>query len=102
MSKSRFSTEQKVQACQEYISGEKSAKEIGGTFADQWKDIITAGHFDEHTVASPGVLQTNIGLGDCAGLIFGIYCSKYECPTAETITAKASMSFDEQIETVKK
>lgn len=30
---------------------------ISGTFADQWKDIITAGHFDEHTVVSPGVLQ---------------------------------------------
>ena len=30
---------------------------IGGTFADQWKDIITAGAFDEHTVVSPGVLQ---------------------------------------------
>lgn len=22
---------------------------VGGTFGDQWKDIITAGHFDEHT-----------------------------------------------------
>ena len=30
---------------------------ISGTFADQWKDIITAGHFDEHTVVFPGVLQ---------------------------------------------
>jgi membrane protease subunit (stomatin/prohibitin family) len=30
---------------------------IGGTFADQWKDIITADHFDEHTVVSPGVFQ---------------------------------------------
>lgn len=30
---------------------------ISGTFADQWKDIITAGHFDEHTVVSQGVLQ---------------------------------------------
>ena len=30
---------------------------ISGTFADQWKDIITAGHFDEHTVVSPGVLK---------------------------------------------
>lgn len=37
---------------------------IGGTFADQWKDIITAGHFDEHTVVSPGVFQqTNNGRG---------------------------------------
>ena len=30
---------------------------ISGTFADQWKDIITAGQFDEHTVVSRGVLQ---------------------------------------------
>ena len=37
---------------------------VGGTFADQWKDIITAGHFDEHTVVSPGVYQqTNNGRG---------------------------------------
>ena len=32
---------------------------IGGTFADQWKDIITAGVFDEHTVVSPGILKSN-------------------------------------------
>jgi membrane protease subunit (stomatin/prohibitin family) len=30
---------------------------ISGTFVDQWKDIITAGYFDEHTVISPGLLQ---------------------------------------------
>lgn len=37
---------------------------IGGTFADQWKDIITAGVFDEHTVVSPGVQKsTNNGRG---------------------------------------
>ena len=37
---------------------------IGGTFADQWKAIITASHFDEHTVVSPGILkQTNKGRG---------------------------------------
>lgn len=37
---------------------------IGGTFADQWKDIITAGNFDEHTVVAPGVFQqTNNGRG---------------------------------------
>ena len=37
---------------------------IGGTFADQWKDIITVGQFDEHTVVSPGILkQTNNGRG---------------------------------------
>lgn len=37
---------------------------LGGTFADQWKDIVTAGYFDEHTVVAPGVLkQTNNGRG---------------------------------------
>ena len=37
---------------------------LGGTFADQWKDIITAGTFDEHVVVSPGVFQsTNNGRG---------------------------------------
>ena len=28
---------------------------LGSTFADQWKDIITAGYFDEHTVVVPGI-----------------------------------------------
>lgn len=37
---------------------------LGGTFADQWKDIITAGLFDERTAVAPGVLkQTNNGRG---------------------------------------
>ena len=37
---------------------------IGGTFADQWKDIITAGHFGEYTVVAPGVqMQSNNGRG---------------------------------------
>lgn len=37
---------------------------VGGTFADQWKDIITAGDFDEHTVVVPGILKnTNNGRG---------------------------------------
>ncbi|QBO35758.1 SPFH domain-containing protein [Periweissella cryptocerci] len=37
---------------------------ISGTLADQWKDIITAGPFDEHTVVAPGVFkQTNNGRG---------------------------------------
>lgn len=37
---------------------------ISGTFADQWKDIITAGTFDEHTVVMPGYLKsTNNGRG---------------------------------------
>lgn len=30
---------------------------IRGTFADQWKDIITAGVFDEHTAIAPGILK---------------------------------------------
>lgn len=37
---------------------------IGGTFSDQWKEIVTAGHFDEHTVVVPGMLQqVNNGRG---------------------------------------
>jgi membrane protease subunit (stomatin/prohibitin family) len=37
---------------------------LGGTFADQWKDIITAGQFGEYTVVAPGTLkQTNRGRG---------------------------------------
>src|ERR1700722_14641345 len=37
---------------------------IGGTFADQWKDIITVSPFAERTVVLPGVLQqTNAGRG---------------------------------------
>lgn len=37
---------------------------IGGTFADQWKDIITAGPFDERTVVAPGNFrQSNAGRG---------------------------------------
>lgn len=37
---------------------------LGGTLADQWKDIITAGHFGEYTVVAPGVRQqTNNGRG---------------------------------------
>ncbi len=37
---------------------------VSGTFADQWKDIITADIFDEHTVVVPGVLKsTNNGRG---------------------------------------
>lgn len=37
---------------------------LGGTLADQWKDIITAGHFDEYTVVAPGTQQqTNKGRG---------------------------------------
>ncbi|PLS24833.1 SPFH domain-containing protein [Bifidobacterium imperatoris] len=37
---------------------------FSGTLADQWKDIFTAGRFDEHVVVAPGVLQsTNRGRG---------------------------------------
>ncbi|MCR8908193.1 SPFH domain-containing protein [Thermophilibacter sp. ET337] len=28
---------------------------IGGVLADQWKDIVTAAPFDEHTIVSPGI-----------------------------------------------
>jgi len=37
---------------------------LGGTFADQWRDIITAGGFDEYVAVAPGMLQsTNNGRG---------------------------------------
>lgn len=37
---------------------------LGGTFADQWRDVITAGHFGEATIVAPGVFrQTNNGRG---------------------------------------
>lgn len=37
---------------------------IRGTFADQWKDIITVDSFDEYTVVSPGILkQPSAGRG---------------------------------------
>lgn len=37
---------------------------VGGTLADQWKDIITAGAFGEYTVVAPGVYQqSNNGRG---------------------------------------
>lgn len=37
---------------------------VGGTFADQWKDIITADVFDEHVVVSPSIVRgTNQGRG---------------------------------------
>lgn len=31
---------------------------IGGTFADQWKDIFTAGNFNEHAVVVPAVRKS--------------------------------------------
>lgn len=37
---------------------------VSGTLADQWKDLITAGSFDEHTVVAPGCLKaTSNGRG---------------------------------------
>lgn len=37
---------------------------LDGTLADQWKDIITAAYFDEHSVVVPGVFkQQNNGRG---------------------------------------
>jgi membrane protease subunit (stomatin/prohibitin family) len=32
---------------------------VGGSFADQWKKLITAEYFDEHTAVAPGILKTN-------------------------------------------
>lgn len=38
---------------------------IESTFMDQWKEIITAGEFDEHTIVTPGVIKrTNNGWGE--------------------------------------
>lgn len=37
---------------------------LAGTFADQWKEIVTAGVFNEHTLVGPGLLiRTNNGRG---------------------------------------
>lgn len=37
---------------------------ISGTFADQWREVITAGSFDEQTVVAPGIYQVmNRGRG---------------------------------------
>lgn len=32
---------------------------VGGTFADQWKDIIVPGSFDEQTVVAPGIRRSS-------------------------------------------
>lgn len=41
---------------------------FGGTLEDQWKDIVTAGDFDEHTVVAPGVRKRGQnGRGDNHG-----------------------------------
>lgn len=29
---------------------------VASTFADQWKEIVTAGVFNEHTLVAPGIL----------------------------------------------
>ena len=31
---------------------------VASTFADQWKEIVTAGEFDEHTLVAPGIIKT--------------------------------------------
>ena len=37
---------------------------LEGTFADQWKEIITVENFDEHVIVAPGVqISTNKGRG---------------------------------------
>lgn len=37
---------------------------VSGTIADQWKEIITAGHYDEYTVVAPGIVKNrNNGRG---------------------------------------
>ncbi|WP_165248413.1 SPFH domain-containing protein [Adlercreutzia sp. ZJ141] len=37
---------------------------VGGSLADQWRDIYTASPFDEHTVVTPGILKNrNNGRG---------------------------------------
>lgn len=32
---------------------------IGGALADQWRDVITAGRFDEHTLVAPGIRKNS-------------------------------------------
>lgn len=41
------------------------ADSVSGSFADQWKEIITAGNFDELTAIAPGLLKVkdNVGRG---------------------------------------
>ena len=34
---------------------------IGGVFGDQWKDVVTSGDFDEHTVVAPGIRKRRQG-----------------------------------------
>ena len=91
---------------------------LGGTFADLWKDIITAGRFDEYVVVAPGVPRgTNNGRGSneygSEGVISNgshIYVPEIT-GGADTATFGAgaaapshatSMSVAEQVETLKK
>ena len=38
---------------------------VASTFADQWKEIITAPEFDEHLLVAPGIIKTrNMGRGN--------------------------------------
>ena len=46
---------------------------VSGTFADQWKDIITAEYFDEYTVVTPGILkQPDKGRGSRNNATYGV------------------------------
>ena len=45
---------------------------ISGTFADQWKDIITAGPFDEHTVVTSGIVRQPSGRGSANNAADGV------------------------------
>ena len=38
---------------------------VASTFADQWKEIVTAPEFDEHILVAPGIIKTrNMGRGN--------------------------------------
>lgn len=46
---------------------------VSGAIGDQWIEIITAGHFDEHTVVAPGVLRNrNNGKGQNTNVSDGV------------------------------
>jgi len=61
---------------------------LGGTFADQWKDIITAAPFDEHVIVSPGVLKsTNKGRGSNLSGSEGIITNGSKIYVPENTTA---------------
>jgi len=61
---------------------------ISGTFADQWKDIITAGQFDEYTVVAPGVLrQPSKGRGTYNNATDGVISNGSKIFVPENIAA---------------